>query len=78
MEKNLNFKDTMKKLGTGKCEQCGKNTLRLFDGLCIKCMQIRAQKHFDELNEELDMFNSIPEQPGKTTYDDIRRLSELR
>lgn len=61
-----------------KCKKCGKETRRLFKGLCIRCMQERAKRHYrEELEEQDNMFNSEFKQSGKTTYDDVRKICDI-
>ena len=56
-----------------KCEKCGKETKRLFSGLCIRCMQERAKQRYEDLS---DCTDDLFKEPTIIKYEDLRVISD--
>lgn len=73
---NYCYKEHDTKVKDKKCKECGEWVERLFNGKCIRCMQNHAKERY--LQEETeDILNGLDKQPGETTYDVCRKLSDI-
>ena len=81
--------NALAKMRTGVCEMCNRegrvvsrdlvndNGEKESKSLCLWCLQKRARKRFLEREYDGDLFDNLEVQPGRTTYDDCRRLSDV-
>lgn len=60
------------------CKNCGAESQRLFDGLCAKCMSVRAMKQ--GIEQEAEENGSLPDiqinEPGINLIDVLRRMKQ--
>jgi hypothetical protein len=60
-----------------KCKECGREVKYEFNGICIRCYQQNRRDKYYEMSGTEDVFANLDMQPGRTTYDDCRKLSDI-
>lgn len=58
-----------------KCNKCGKEVTKLYNGHCIKCLNIDAVK--EETERDSENYDECLQSDNPITIDDMRRLMEL-